>query len=66
MIATTDLRALIARHAAMLSPQEHATLTELTTLLDAGATPPDTALFAAQLAERCPNLARLILLITRR
>ena len=65
-MTTTELRALIHRHAAMLTPQEHTALSELATLLEQGHPPHDTALLAAQVAERVPNLARLILLITRR
>jgi hypothetical protein len=65
-MTTTDLRALTHRHAALLTPQEYAALADLATLLDQGHTPHDPALLAAQLAERVPNLARLILLITRR
>ena len=65
-MTTADLRALTHRHAALLTPQEHAALAELATLLEQGHTPHDVALLAAQVAERVPNLARLILLITRR
>jgi hypothetical protein len=65
-MTTADLRALTHRHAALLTPQEHTALADLATLLEHGHTPHDVALLAAQLAERVPNLARLILLITRR
>jgi hypothetical protein len=65
-MTTTDLRALVALRAALLTPQEHTALADLATLLDQGRTPHDVGLLAAQLAERVPNLARLILLITRR
>jgi hypothetical protein len=65
-MTTTDLRTLTHRHAALLTPQEHTALADLATLLDQGRTPHDVGLLAAQLAERVPNLARLILLITRR
>ena len=65
-MTTTDLRALLHRHAALLTPQEHTALSELALTLEHGRTPDDTELLAAQLAERVPNLARLILLITRR
>jgi hypothetical protein len=65
-MTTTDLRALVALRASLLTPQEHTALSELATLLEQGHTPHDPALLAAQVAERVPNLARLILLITRR